>query len=295
MRRSIAFVFLPLLLALVAPAAEMKGPPRYILMQYEQLQAGKTATYMQLAESFAKMMEGSPHYWLAGAPIVGSGPEFAAVYVSFADSFAEVDRMMADYNVAGAELTRKNSALVNDAMSAILSMRSVIAEFQPELSLNVDKIESPQITRWVISTYRLRPGTRAKFTQLLDRVRHIEEGAHNPASVLVYRVEVGEPGPVFLVMRPLKTLADLDQEPRAPENPLSSAIVGEQFAVTVAECVVSQTEAIYQVLPNLSHPPESYVAANPGFWKVKPAEASVTPPANKGKKAVQPAALKDKQ
>lgn len=294
MRRSIVLLAAAVLFgSMFATAAESKGPPRYLWVQYEQLQPGKAAPYMELTQTYRDMVDQTSHYWIAGMPVVATGNEFALTYLIFLEDFANMDRMLADFDKTDEVFRKKNAKLMDEGMSAIASLRALVAEYQPELSLNVDRIDPAYTTRWVMTTYHLRPGTRAKFTQLLSRVRQLAEAEKNPASVMVYQVVIGEPGPVFLIVKPLRTLAELDQKAAAPENPLRASIVGEQFAAAVAECVITQTEALYTVSPSLSHPPESYVAVNPGFWKVKLAEPAVAAAGKKGRKAVQPASIKE--
>ncbi len=283
-----------LLLTFVPVFAQQKpAPQKYLWIQYEQLQPGKTQPYLQLQKAFLATVADKPPYWITGGPMVASGEEHAAAFLTFMDDFADMERIFAAFNQAGEELTKNDPAVAAAGMGAVTSIRSLVAELQPNLSLNLDKFDPARATRWDITTYRLRPGTRQKFGQLLERVAKIEAADNNQNVVVVYRLVAGAPGPVYLVMRPLKTLADLDQKPVAPENAARSAVLGEQFAAVVGECVLSQTEAIYVVLPNLSHVPASYVATNPDFWTVKP-EPVAAIPAKKAKKPAQPAAMRQK-
>jgi hypothetical protein len=53
---------------------------------------------------------------------------------------------------------------------------------------------------------------------------------------------------------------------------------------------------IYQVKPELSHPSQNLVAANPSFWTVAETEAApVVAKKGKSRQAVQPASIKQNQ
>ncbi len=292
MKRGVALTLLFLVVgALIAGAGENPSAgkaPKYLWIQTESVQPAKEAAYMRVTQVFKEAV-GNTGYWLTTMPLAGPGGQYT--YVSMHDTYASMEEMLAAFMKATPELMKKDAALLNEGMSAVTGMHSIIAEFQPELSIRAEQVDAPHSTRLAVYTYRLRPGTGAKFAALLKEMGELHKQANDSVSVTVYRVVAGEAGPTFLIIRHLKTLADLDEEPSPALKALMTPLVEQHSADVVKECVLSQEATLYMFSPELSNPPQSFLADNPGFWQVKTEEAAA--PAAKKAKKPKPAALKE--
>ena len=121
---------------------------------------------------------------------------------------------------------------------------------------------------------------------------HDKAGDHAPS--FVYWVIAGEPSPAFVLVTPLKTLADLDEPPSPAFQELYTPLFKEHVFHTIKNTVAALGTTIYMLDPRLSLPPKNYVAENPGFWQVKEPAPGVAKE-KKGKKAPDAAAIKEKE
>ncbi len=287
-----------LLLALLGSVAVAGDTPttgkiaKYIWVQTEQYQPGKQAAYMKLGQVFKETMANSEFVWLAGMPLAGNGNEVA--YVTFHDSYASMEKMVAAFEKIGPEMHQKNAAVVSQGMDAVATSQAYMAEFKPELSVAPETVPLPQITRWRIVTFRIKPGMAPRFAELLKEIRGLHEKAGDNLHTLVYSVVAGEPSPGYIVVLPLKTLADLDEPPSKAIEELLTPIMRQHISTVVKDTVADSHAAMYMVDPRLSLPPKSYLAENPGFWQVKE-PAPVVATGKKAKKVTEPAALKEKE
>ncbi len=286
-------LLLTLLGSVVALAADNPDAkvPKYLWVQTEQYQAGKQAAYMKLTQLFKEAMAKTEFTWLAAMPVAGNGNE--VTYVMFPDNFAAVDKTMAEFMKTGEGMAQKNAALMAEGMAAVEHSRSFIAEFLPELSTISDKVPPAQTTRWQVTTYVLKPGFRLEFAEFLKDQRALREKAGDNTAEFVYWVIAGEPLPAYVVVRPLKTLADLDEPSLPAYKTLVTPLMTQHAYDTVKKMVADVNRTIYMVDPNLSLPPKNYVAENPGFWVVKQPEPVVAKTGKNAKTAAEPAAMKE--
>ncbi len=290
------FAVIVLLFALLGSVVAVAGdnpnnkPPKYLWIQAEQYQAGKEAAYMKLGQAFKEAMSNTDAVWLAEMAVAGNGNEM--IYVTFHDNFASVEKMIATFMKIGPEMQQKNAALMAEGQAAIGRSQAFIAEFEPDLSLLSDKVTPAQTTRYKVTTLRVKPGTGLELVELFKEARAMHVKAGDDAPYFIYRVVAGEPSPAYLLIKPLKTLADLDETSPAYEAMLTP-VVRKQFNATIKNTVSDWHAGIYLIDPRLSLPPKNYLAENPGFWKV-PEPAPVAVKGKKAKKVVEPAAMKEK-
>jgi hypothetical protein len=265
--------------------------PKYIWIQTEQYQPAKEQAYMKLTGLFKETMAPAEFYWLAGMPLVGNGSE--VTYVMFLNDFASMEKVVAAFEKAGPEMYQKNAALVTEGMAAISHSHSVLAEVEPELSFG-QAPDPAQVTRWRVMQFQVRPGMGEQFEDLIKEVKELHAKANDGVHVTVYRLVDGAPGPVFFIVRPLRTLADLDQESSPAFKALLTPLLKNHFNEVIKKTVVAQKSTLFTVQPRLSNPPKSYLAANPGFWSVKEPAPAVAK-SKKHKKTTEPAAMKEKK
>ncbi len=287
---AIVFALLAGIAAVGADNPAFKGS-KYIWVQTEQYQAGKEAAYMKMGQVFKQAMSKTEFTWLAGMPIAGNGNE--VTYVTFHDNYASVEKMLAAFMKMGPEVYQKEAALMSEGASAIGHSQSFIAEFQPDLSFATDKVPAAQCTRWRVTTLVYKPGMTEDVAGLMKEIAALHQKAGEGLPGFVYRVVAGEPSPAYMIVSPLKTLADID-EPSPALDALLTPLMKQHLYETLKKTTVSLHTAIYVIDPRLSLPPKSFLAENPGFWTVKEPPAVVAK-GKKGKKAVEPAAIKEKE
>lgn len=162
--------------------------------------------------------------------------------------------------------------------------RSIVARYRPELShrpgVNIAKMRYLSIT-----IVRVRPGRNEDFTA----ARAILKAAHEKAGVKdnhsVFQVMSGMPNGTFLVITPMKSLAEVDAFPQIHNEAYRNAI-GDDGRKKLSELATSGTlnsETIYFAFtPGMSYVSPEWIAADPGFWKPKPMKAAPAKPAASG-------------
>ncbi len=288
----LAIVF-ALLAGVAAVAGDNPAPKmgKYIWVQTEQYQAGREAAYMKMGQVFKQAMSSTEFTWLASMPIAGNGNE--VTYVTFHENYASVEKMLAAFMKMGPEVYQKHAALMSEGAAAIGHSQSFIAELQPDLSFDMDKVPPAETTRWRVTTFVLRPGAGGELKEFLKEIAALHQKAGDGLPGFVYRVVAGEPSPAFMIVTPLKTLGDLDVPTPMLDALFTPEVVGRMYD-TVKKTVAAVSTGIYVIDPRLSLPPKSFLAANPAFWTVKEAAPQVAK-AKKATKAVEPAAKKEKQ
>lgn len=267
---------------------------KFVLIETEQVKAGHEMTFHKVAVQFKEAAATCAEcYYLASVPLTGQGGAYG--WLVFENSWADIEKAITNYEKVGKEVATKNASFMNDIAQYSLGAHFSIAEFQPDLSYQPDKIEGPQMTRWEVTTFQLRPGTGTAFTDLLKEAIELHKKANDTnAHWIAYRFVAGAPGPTFMLVTPMKTLAEMDQEQSPAMKALMTPLMRKHFDEIVQKAVVNFQTNLYKADPTLSRPPQSYVAANPDFWTVKePVVPAAAAKGKKAKKAVEPAAQKE--
>lgn len=264
---------------------------KYVWVEQDQVAIGKEVVFTKVVKQFrdAAASTNANVHWIAGTPIAGDGTQ--ALFVTFHESYASIEDTMAAFEKVGREITVKNANFAGEIAESERSSHFFLQEFRPDLSLKPDKVDPALAKRWQITTFRLKPGAGTTFTDLVKEVIELHKKANDNAYWIAYQTLAGAPGPSFTFVTPLRSLADLDQDDSAAMKALLTTVVRRQLDATVKETVASIETTIYAARPELSHPTSQMVAANPDFWTVKEPAPAVT--AKKGKKGVQPAAMKE--
>ena len=103
-------------------------------------------------------------------------------------------------------------------------------------------------------------------------------------SAATYQAMVGAPAGTFVSFRPLRSLAELDDDNTKGterQKAVDAALGGEQAAkmrrALIAEILVeASTTNVYVINRDTSRPSEQFAAYNPDFWKAKSAAPSKT-------------------
>jgi hypothetical protein len=104
----------------------------------------------------------------------------------------------------------------------------------------------------------------------------------------MYGVDTGN---VFLVISPLKSLAETDHA--IGESKQFTEAMGEsgmkKLAELTAACVVSAQTNLFEFNPKNSYPPPAWIKAEPDFWKPKVVDAKKVEPKAEAKAEAKPA------
>ncbi|HEY6375618.1 MAG TPA: hypothetical protein VIX90_08850 [Edaphobacter sp.] len=153
--------------------------------------------------------------------------------------------------------------------------------YREDLSLRAG-VDIPHMRFFEISRFVVRPGHEKEFEDLAKMYMSAYEKTSPDTHWAVYQSMYGvDNGGVYLVMTPMKSLAETDQG-IADSKKFMSAL-GEDGMKKLGELTAASLEAtqtnIFQINPHNSYPLDEWVKANPSFWKPKPAAPAKKPEA----------------
>jgi len=293
MKKAISVAFAVMFLATLA-WAQSTSAPKFLVISRESIKEGKISQYQGLDKQVRQVVHKSdPNLnWITASAFTGTDNE--ETYFQFANSYADIEQADAAFGKAAGSLFM--SAEFNQTVAESQeSGRNIIAKLRDDLSYNSDKFDPANAKFWYVSYRRAKPGSGQQFTSLRKDINAQLKAANFDDHWLVYEVEYGMPTPTFVVVRDLKSLADLDADhTKAYEAAVASNLRLQQMSWTHENGILLES-VIYRIKPELSHPAQSLVAANPSFWTVQETEQAPVVAKKKGKKPeVQPAALKEK-
>jgi hypothetical protein len=118
---------------------------------------------------------------------------------------------------------------------------------------------------------RVRPGRIPDYMGFLKAANQGREKAKLGARLAVLQVASGAPTGTFLIVRPLASMAELDEDGM---KALVTAVGDEawkEMRMADAEIVEERTRTLFAINPKISYPYPAAAAADPSFWKAKAA------------------------
>jgi hypothetical protein len=256
---------------------------KYVYWQDAKVNPGKFDVFArQVAQIREAANTNSPDaYWIAGTPITGDGG--MVTFVTFHDSMASVEKFDASLGKT-MMAAMKNANLSAEAAESEGPARSGVAEYSEELSYRPTMVPMAQTAWWEVEVLGLRPGCDREFNAAAKQVIELHKKANDNEHWVGYKVLAGFPIPSIVFVKPMRSLAEEDEQPPAAAKELfESPLVQRLFETVGKECITHIERNYTKVSPSLSRAPQSMVAANPSFWNLKEAEATSMPA--KGKKA----------
>jgi len=216
-------------------------------------------------------------HWLASETMYGEGDTF--VFVSFRQNYADIDKASETFMSALHKAYGKDAAekILHDWENCLATSRTELRRRRFDLSRKPPKdaaayaqlMGGSRVLR--TTAVRVRPGHVADFEAFLKEAKAAGEKVENTQPLLVSQAVEGSKGNTFYISTLRSSLAGFDN------NPTIREILGEEgykkYLQVNAESVESTESALYRFSPELSNPPEEFVAAAPDFWNPKPAVA----------------------
>lgn len=271
------------LLAVGLPAYAQSTPAPNILQIFrEEVKVGHGAAHAKTEAGWPRAFTKAnwPTHYVALTTV--TGPSEAWFITGFESLAAwEKDTQATEATPAlQAELDRLSA---EDAQH-INNGRTIVARYRADLS-HRPGVNLPAMRYFSVTTVRVRPGRNADF----EASRKISVEAHKAAGVMdnhsVFQVMSGMPIGTFLIITPMKSMAEIDAGPQVHGQTYQDA-VGDEGRKKLSELATSGTisaeTTYFRVSPGMSYPSPEYVAADPGFWKPKPVRMAA--PAKKEEK-----------
>lgn len=286
-----SFAAFPLLLVCAAGSAPLaavaqdngtNGPPKILVIDREYTRPGKGGALHERTEgAFIAAVKGGrgPLHYLAMTSL--SGPDRALFFSGYPSLAAwDDENQKVSKNASMAAAMDRTMAADGDLLSS--TDESVWAR-QDDMSMNSGNLVGARYME--ITVFQIKPGHAAEWEALVKMVKEGYAKGIPEASWTMFRELYGSPGEGYIVVEPLKSLAEEDQH-LAGSKQFSDAMGAEgmkKLEQMEASCVEMEQTNLFRFSPKMSIPPEEWIQAEPDYWKPK------TPtPARKSAPAAQP-------
>ena len=265
----LAFVLAPALLAQSGPMP----PPPLMLFVREEVKPGHGAGHAATESAWTRALtkgKSKDHYIGMSALTGPSEAWFIMGYASYADWESKQNEF--EKNEALKAEIDKISQQDGEHLSGT---RTMLGTWRKDLSYG-PPVEIGKMRYFRIRTFRVKQGQGKAFEEGVKMALAGYSKSGYAASFAFYEIAAGTGSPTYLVLRPLKSLADLDAM-AASEKAFQEAL-GEDGQKAMAKVFTDTVNVVENQLfafsPKLSFPGPSVIASDPGFWTVKPAKAA---------------------
>jgi len=256
------------------------GPPKVLVIQREYLKPGKAGSTHDKSEgAFVHAMAAakwSTHYF--GMDSL-SGPSRALFFTGYPSFEAwEKDTLAMQKDATLAAALDRASLADGDLLSLYESSTSVYRE---DLSLH-PPVNIAQMRYFEITQFVVRPGHEKEFEALakiyVDGFGKAVPSAHWATFERMYGSTTGAGGGVFIVLNPMKSLAEVDSGFGDSKKFMDSLSESNKKKMDElgASCLESAQTNLFAFNPKESYPPEEWIKAD-AFWKPKAATPAAKP------------------
>jgi len=261
----------------IASAQDTMGPPKVLIIQREFLKPGRAGSmHLKTEGAFVRAMVAAkwPTHYLGMDSL--SGPSRSLFFIGY-PSFEAWEK--------------DNSATQNNATLSAAFDRAIIADgdllnlyessafvYREDLSLRAASVNIAQMRYFEIMQFVIRPGHEKEWGEL---VKIYTDGYNSIPDThwAVYESQYGAAnGGVFIVLNPMKSLAEVDSGFGDAKKFMGSMSESEakKMAELTAACVESVQVNLFAFNPKESYPDPEWIKADP-FWKPKPTAAAAKP------------------
>jgi hypothetical protein len=257
-------------------------PPKVLVIIREFLKPGRAGSIHQRSESgFVHAMTAAkwPTHYFAMDSL--SGPSRSLFFVGYPSFEAwEKDNLATQKNASLSAAIDRVSMTDGDLLSQYESSTSV---FREDMSLRA-AVSIAQMRYFEITQFVVRPGHEKDWEALVkiyvDGYGKAVPDAHWATFERVYGASTNPGGGAFIVINPMKSLAEVDSsfaDGKKFESSLSDSEKRKMAELTAA-CVDSVQTNLFAFDPKESYAPDEWIKAD-SFWKPKMAAAPATKPA----------------
>jgi hypothetical protein len=264
-----------LALAQQPAASNNMTPPKVLSITREMVKPGRGAAHQKLESAFARAFAQSKmqdHYL---AMVSVTGPD-EAWFISGYDSFAQMEKM-------------QNSVMENSAFQPLMDRLApqdgdllsgsnrVIAIYRPDLSYHPDTTDSLSAMRYFdVDIVCVRPGHTHDYEELIKLFTTSSDKAATGDHWETFQVTSGAPEGTFLFFSARKDFAIYDQMEQM-YGPKFDAALGQKNRDKMREweaaSVKEEEDRMFAFSPAMSYAPDSWIKADPSYWRPKPMTA----------------------
>jgi hypothetical protein len=249
---------------------DVTAPPKVLVIEREFVKPGKAGSAHDKTESaFVHAMTAArwPIHYLGMNSL--SGPSRSLFFIGYG-SFAawEKDNMDTQKNATLAASLDRSALADGELLSGYESSAFVYREeYSLRAPVNIGEMRYMEINR-----FKIREGHRKDWDTLvkmyIDEYGKTVPDAHWAMFESMYGMDNGG---VFLMITPMKSASEIDHELTASDAFYASrnANDSKKMAQLAASCIESVQSNLFQIDPRMSYPSDTWIKADPGFWKPK--------------------------
>jgi hypothetical protein len=246
-----------------------QGPPPILQIYREDVKWGKGPAHEALESQWpaAFRKAATKNHYLAAVASTGAQEAWFLTGVPDYATLEAYDQEIAKAPGLTAELQRLGAA---DG-DLLTGGRAFIAEYRPDSAAPAAPVELGKMRGFVVTTYRLRPGHGADWTEMRAILRDVIAKAGVTPGTAVYEIVQGVTTPTYLVFRPFRSMAEMDAR-AADAAKIRAAWSAEQRArydKLTSDVVVSREVETLVFHPKMSYPSDQMVASDPEYWTPK--------------------------
>ena len=215
----------------------------------------------------------TPNHRIAMVPVAGNENE--VVYITAADSFAEIERInkSTDQKLSSVNARMRNELdmLDQEAPGLHAGMRDMLAVYRPELSFNPG-VNIAQMRYFSVTTTRIRPGFDSTYVEYVQKLINVvrQKAKVDDLHVAVFQVVSGAPAGTYLTFRPMKSLAEMDNPIGMKVRAAMSDDQRKDADKAVREAIMSSEISTYAFTPGMSYVDKEFAMMDAAFWAPKP-------------------------
>lgn len=189
------------------------GPPNVLMIVREQIKPGKGSDHTAESHRFTQALRKAKSKWGRIGMVPIAGDENEVMYIWQFQSFADVEKMNQEIETwSSGALKADFDAIAPGPEDLHVSQRDTFAVYRPDLSYRAD-VNIAEMRYFAIETFQVRPGQEGQFDvgarMYLDGMKKGNVDSH----YAVFQMVSGAEGGIYLVIEPMKSLADMDKAP----------------------------------------------------------------------------------
>lgn len=251
------------------------GPPPVLYIVREDIKPGMMGVHNKHSASYANIFRtlGTPNHRIALTPVAGSENE--VIYLTGCDSFkaledilSATDKKLAD--VAG-PMKAERDRLDNEAPLLHAGMRDLFAVNRQELGYGAP-FDVRTMRYFSITTIRVKPGHDAQYVDYVQKIINVarQKAKLDDLHIVAYQVISGGQNGTYLFFRPMKSLAELDNQTGMKTRAAMGDDMKKDADKAAADAIMSTETSTYLMTPGMSYVERDFAAGDPAFWNPKP-------------------------
>lgn len=291
---SLVLILVSSLAAIAADPGATSNLPKFLVFNHEEIKIGKMAEHDTMMRQLVQNVNSSnaDWHWISASSVTGTSSDYLGI--GMFNSYADIEKSIQVQDKV-IKTSLQNADYARETEDTHQSRKITVVRLRPELSYQPEKVNFANARFWDVTIIQVKPGADDDFNDLAKEYVELHKKGNIDVSWATYVAEYGSTSPVFVYITPRQSLAELDVDREEQYKAVFTPPVTKRLDSFSTQYMTRIESILVQVRPEISHPPQTMVAANPDFWTVKDTVATTPAPKGKKKPPMEPAAKKEKQ